>query len=249
MRLILAYLTLTMALPAWSEDWTKTNTQVRSGQSLQVVCSGSAPLGAIDLARNVALQACRNAAISHLQTNLTQKSLIIETENSVGLHSETAQQANYSGLDCKQDREKIEDRDGTTTVFLRCVFDLSKAKVANIEEPIESQFDDKDFIKNKIEASALPSSQSADLKSKIEKSKNRHLVITSIPVCDSIMIRGRSRIIKCDANPKTLLIYPEDRELIIRLGGYKPKHVILNKDRAPANSNAPESLEVYLEKL
>lgn len=251
MRLILAYLTLSLALPAWSEDWTKTNTQVRIGKSLQVVCSGSAPLGAIDLARKGALQSCRNSAIAHLQTNLIQKSLVIETESNVGLHSETIQQASYSGLDCKQDKEKIEDnkQDGVTTVFLRCVFDLSKAKVAAIEEPAESQMESADLIKNKTDASALPVSQFSRSKNKIEKSENKHLVISTIPVCDSIVVRGRPRTIKCDSNPITLLIFPEDREIILRAPGYKPKHIILDKDRSPARSNEIESLEVYFEKL
>lgn len=246
------YLALTIALPVQSDtDWIKTNTQTRTGQSLQVVCNGTAPLGAIDLARKEALNSCRNTAISHLQTNLTQKSLVIETENSVALHSETVQQASYSGLDCIQDKEKIEDNKqiGTTTVFLRCVFDLSKAHIAKFEEPVEAKVTSDILVKNRIEVSTLPSNSSKKPKDKLQKSKNRHLVISTIPVCDNIVIRGRPRVIKCDANPKTLLIFPEDFELIVRLQGHKPKHIILNEDRTPGSSDEIDQLEIYLEKL
>ena len=46
-----------------------------------------------------------------------------------------------------------------------------------------------------------------------------------------------------------LLIYPEDREVVIRLKGYKPKHLNLKQDRKPVNFDPIETVDVYLEKL
>lgn len=245
---------LSVSAYAWaSDDWTKTDTQVRRGNNLQVVCNGTAPSGAIDLARKEALQGCRNAAISHLQTNLSVKSLVIETERDVALHSETKQHSSYTGLDCKQDKEKIqEDKDnGTVTVFLRCKFDLTKAKVAAIDEP-EANDDDtpSSLVKNKEDVTAIPISKESKPKEDLEQSENRHLTLSVVPSpCDSILVRGRPRVIKCDTNPKTVLIFPEDKEIIIRRRGYKSKHIFLNQDRKPTGYEPIEPLEVYLEKI
>ncbi len=246
-------LLITIAIYAWADsDWTITNTQIRKGNKLQVVCIGTAPSGAIDLARSEAMQSCRNTAISHLQTNLTVKTLTIETERDVSLHSETIQNSSYTGLDCKQDKEKIqEDKDGgIVTVYLRCNFDLAKTKVMPTSDRNEKDnHASSSLVKSKDSVSTIPVSKTKELKTRLEQSDRRHLIVQTIPSCDEILIRSdRARIVKCEP-PTTLLLYSEDTELIIRLRGHKPKHLRLNKLRTPANYDAPESVELILEKL
>lgn len=242
----MASLFIALALPALA-DWTKTDTQVRSGNILKVVCQGSAPIGAVDIARSEALQVCRNTAISHLQTNLTQKSLIVETETSVGLHSETVQNASYVGLDCKSEKEKIEENQdkGAVTVFIKCSFDLSKAKVKEIED--HADLPDKTnsgLIVNKDKATELPTVKVERLR-KFDGSLNRTLILSTVPKCDSIVVRGRPRKLNCEANPMTILIYPDDTEIILRKSGFKPKHIKLNIEH---QSGEPETLEVFFGK-
>ena len=234
-------------------DWTTTDTQVRRGNSLQVVCNATAPIGAVDLARKEALQSCRSTAISNLQTDLIVKTLTIQTEREVALHSETKQYSSYKGMDCKQDKEKIQEdtNGGTVTVYLRCNFDLAKVKVTALDEPETKDNDaSSSLVKNADVAKAIPTVAVGKPKSELEQSENRLLTISVVPSpCDEIIVRGRSRVIKCDQNPKALLLYPEDNELIVRLRGYKPKHIMLNRDRKPAASfEKEEELNVFLEK-
>lgn len=236
------------SFPAWpTPDWAKGDSFVRNGKILTVICKGEAPLGASDVAHKLALQECRNSAISQLQTDFSQKSLTIETEQDVSFHSETATDQNYSGIDCDLLKNQIEDskEEGITRAFIRCRFDLSKAKVAtklNAETP--SQQGEKlvsNITEDKVESNFAPDQ-------KVERSNRQQLTISSIPKCDSILFKGSGRFVKCGSNPITVLVFPDDTEIIIRKKGFKPKHIELTKDRKTKQSKEIEQIEVFLAK-
>jgi hypothetical protein len=230
--------------------WAKSNTQSRHGNIFKVVCDGTGP--ALDLARKDALQSCRNSAMSQLQTNLEVKSTIIETESGTAYHQETVQNAKYSGLDCSVEKEAVEETDGESKVYLLCKFDLSEAKVTSVSAvdgaDINENSKDSDLVKNRSNLGTIADNEAEIATKDFVKSENRQLVLTTIPRCDDLLIRGqRPRIVKCDEMPKSVFLYGNDTEIIVRAKGYLPKHVELNQ-RKPASDGASESLEVFLEK-
>lgn len=232
---------------AWSTpDWTKGDSFNRNGKMLTVICKGEAPLGASDLARKQALQECRNSAISQLQTDFSQKSLTIETEQVASFHSETVTNQHYSGVDCDMLKNQIEDSqdEGITRAFIKCRFDLSKAKVSSNSEK-ENQTQVSENIVSKIQETKT---EAVNVDKSVERTANQQLTISSIPKCDTIIFKGSSRSIKCDSNPITVLVFLDDTEIIIRKNGFKPRHISLIKDRKIKKSKEIEQIEVYFEK-
>ncbi len=237
-----------LSIQAWSKpEWAKGDSFVRNGKTLTVICVGQAPLGASDLARRQGLQECRNSAISQLQTDFSQKSLTIETEQTTSFHSETVIEHNYSGVDCDVLKSHIEDSkdDGVTRAYIKCRFDLSKAKVTNSPEK-ESLPQSTDKLVSKVEDSKFEQVKIYD--NPVARSDRQQLTISSIPKCDSILFKGSGRTMKCESNPITVLVFPDDTEIIIRKNGFKPKHVELSTDRKIKESKEIQSIGVFLEK-
>lgn len=237
-----------ISIPVWATpEWVKGDYFIRNGNILTVVCKGEAPLGATDLARKQALQECRNSAVSQLQTDFSQKSLTIETEQTSSFHSETVTDQHYSGVDCEILKSQTEDSqdEGVTRVFIKCRFDLSKAKVS-IKPTKENQPQATEKLVPKMEDSRSESVVAFDTPT--ERSSKQQLTISSIPKCDTILFRGSGRSVKCDSNPITVLILPADIEIIVRKNGLKPKHIELSKNRKSKILKDIESIEVYFEK-
>jgi len=231
--------------PEWMHD-----TMVRSGSILTLVCSGSGP--SMDLARRSALDSCRQTAADAKNSNQTIHSVSIETEHSVAYHSETSSRVSVKNLDCDVLQELSESSgDGGFTDYIKCRYDLSKAKVETINERNPGPSQDAGsggLVNGKDSASVIPTSNTEVTAGTVIQGENRHLILTSIPNCDEVLVRGqRPRVIKCDESPKTLFIYAGDHELIVRAVGFLPRHIELNRSRSTASTT--ETLEVHLERL
>ena len=167
------------------------------GNRLSTTCSGTGP--AVDIARKVALNSCENSAADVLAKDVTFKSLIVQTEKDAALHSESSYSLTTKNLQCKPLAESIDDQDGFFSVYLKCEFDLSSIVTADAEN------------------ARTPSSRMV--------SESKAVSISTVPQCDSILVLGeKSRVIKCDSNPVSLVINPRDRELIFRRNGNTPIH-------------------------
>lgn len=213
---LLAGSTPAAAMPAWA----KFNTQQLSGSIFRVVCSGEGP--SIDLARREAEQGCKASAASKLTTDGHVKAVTVETEHDVGFHQEVTEQVHYLNLGCTPEREEVEGGDGQYTVWLRCRFDLSKAKVADT--------DDEPEYKAAGTTSVVPSShQKAQLKvHQNQTSESMSLSISTVPQCDDLLISGaKPRVVRCDSNPVNVVVEPGDTKALIRAKGYQPSTVEL----------------------
>ncbi|OQW54946.1 MAG: hypothetical protein A4S09_17330 [Proteobacteria bacterium SG_bin7] len=241
--------TATAKAPAWFSE----QSPKKDGNLLTLACSGNGPDKV--LANKAALDQCRGIGTEYVSGyTFKSKSLSIEDNKQAAWHSETKSEMQVSGLECQPIRQSCEDEDGSWQCFVSCRFDLAKAKVTpksdenadHNNKDIESS----DLVSSKDATGTLPVGEGRSKKSSLVQSENRHLLISTVPSpCDDILVIGRPRIVKCDENPKTLLIYPEDREIVIRLKGYKPKHLNLKQDRKPVNFDPTETVDVYLEKL
>ncbi|MGE4233199.1 MAG: hypothetical protein AB7F43_07715 [Bacteriovoracia bacterium] len=219
----------------------------RNGNSLTVTCLGSGP--AKDIAEKMALDQCRAIASEQIKGySFNINSISIQDNRQSAWHSEVFSNSEVMGLICNPVKEVTEQgNSGEVTSYLMCDFDLNKAKIKVITERKKVDSEQLETSSENKQSFAIPSSiVSFKNENKLVEGNNRQLIITTIPICDDILVRGRSRSIRCDENPKTILIYPEDKEIIVRLRGYLPKHIELNTSRAP--SSIPSSLEVYLEK-
>lgn len=192
-------------------DWAKNDTQRFVGGSYEVVCSGSGP--SIFHARQVALDECRLSAASAIQQQLKIKAVSIQTEKDTAYHAEIVQDQLYEGLTCVPIKEAVKETDDQARAWLKCRFDLSKVKTAT-EGPL--------------------------VKPKIALSNKKRIVISSVPACESILVRGeKPKVIRCKSNPTTIYLEPGDETLIVRAKGYLPKKI--------SASDLPSSLDLILE--
>jgi hypothetical protein len=234
---------MALATPLWVKDSTRL-----AGSHYQVSCSGEGP--SLDIARQESLASCRNSANDQMKTALHIQSLSVETEKDVAFHSEISKDTVVKNLKCDPKKEEIEEKAYSIKVWLLCDFDLSKVSTADRNAPVTDNNENSpnELIKNRSSVSAIPNSGSNIKKATMIEGENIQLTLTTVPQCDTILIRGqRPRSIKCKDNPQALFIYPSDLEIIIRADGHVPKHIKLNDNRKPANDEEP--LEVYLEKM
>lgn len=168
------------------------------GSRLSTTCSGTGP--AIDVARKVAVNSCQNSAADILAKDVTFKSLIVQTEKDAALHSESSYSLSTRNLQCKPLAESVDEQEGFFQVYLKCQFDLASVVSADTDD-----------------SNRKPSNHMA--------SESKAVSISTVPQCDSILILGeRSRVIRCDSNPVSLILHPKDRELIFRKDGKAPIH-------------------------
>lgn len=195
-------------------SWFTENGQRFSGGFYEVSCQGFGP--SPYHARREALDECRLTAASAIQAKLEVSSISIQTERDVGLHEEISQRQDYEGLICDPLREAIEEAEGQSKAWIKCRFDLAKVTAVEKEE------------KPKGPAVSL--------------SDKRRVTIATIPSCESILVEGKSpRVIRCKANPQTILLHPGDVKLIIRAIKHLPKELLVTE--------LPDSLDVVLEGL
>ena len=248
----IAVLFISVPVMAAQPEWAKQDTLKRKGTQLRIVCSGSGP--SLDQARKSALDSCRLTAIDNFNTSVNVHSLSIETEHETAFHSEVSSHMQATGLLCDVEKEASEEKDGSFLDYIKCNFDLSHAKIVavpekNLLETNTASEVSSNIINANAQVISAPSDKGVIQKIQDSHGENKQLVVTSIPACDEILIRGeRPRSAKCSENPVTLYIYPSDKELIVRAMGRTPKHVLLNEKRTPAG-DLTQTLQVYLEEM
>jgi hypothetical protein len=230
-------LLIASALAGEMPEWTRGNTLERSGTALSVVCIGHGP--SLDLAREQANNACRSEAIRQVQVNFSVHAESIESEHDVAFHQQITTHTSYSGVDCKPVKESIDAGQDQTTVFLKCIYDLSKIKsTAIVEEP-------KLIIAEHLQAQDVPAVYNVKEKG-YKKDSSRHIILSTFPEpCDTVIVRSAliDRAIPCTENPQVITVnIRKDNELVIRprAKGYMPKAVTLSDD-------VPSTLEVQFE--
>lgn len=236
---------------AGAPTWARSGTMERNGQTLKVVCIGSGP--SLDLARTEAMASCRNSAMGQLQSNLTIRSEIFESERDTAYHQETKQLATYSGLQCFPEKEELDTSADQVTVYLKCRYDLKNVKVTDASK--ETNLADSknvgadSVIANQAALNKLSASDAKIEEKKIAQSEAVQVIIASVPACDSIIIRSKrpDRVVRCTENPQTVLVHTEsDTDLVVRAKGYLPKTIPLQ--RRGTTSLETETIHVYLSK-
>ena len=196
-------------VPAWAKDSLK-----RHGQKVSTVCSGKGV--SVDSARAEALVGCKSTASNELSTKTRFKSLIVETESELALHSSSESDTEYKNLKCNQLKEEVTELEGQFEVWLQCEFNLSVAEVKEIEPTQET---DSILSAESIDSKPIKTKQDLEF-----ADSRRSILISTIPGCDSIIIKGKQpRVLKCDRNPASIIIEKDDKELIVRKNGYRPK--------------------------
>jgi hypothetical protein len=186
----------------------------RSGRYLTFSCEGDGP--ASDLAIRLASRRCISMASDAVVGDFHVQNLSVETEKSAGFHEEVSVDRHVEGLSCDIQKQQTDEQNGSYHAWILCRFDTSKVRSAP---------------GNKYEH-----------EEQLVASQTTSLIVSTVPPCDSILIRGtQARVVQCDSNPLSLLVKPGDQELIFRSKGYVPKH-IYPKDVSQG------TLEVYLER-
>ncbi len=249
---ILYTVLLSTTASAESPRWTRENGIKQNGSALTVVSSGVGP--SLDLARRAAIDQAKATAADQVNGSADIRSLSIETEKSASFHSEVSSIKRVNNLVCNPKDDYFEEKNGSFTVWLKCEFDLSKSRVVTITEG-EGQIQKQNQTKNdqagdkSIVAVDGSFSQKAPLIGKSTTGEDRHLVLSVVPACESILVRGKqSRTIHCKGNPVTVLVFKSDTEMIVRgPAGFAPKHLKVHEKRT--DTSPTETLEVYLEKM
>ena len=209
--------------------WAANNSTKLNGSSLRTACHGVGP--SVDIARSEALKSCQLSASQFFNSKVKIKSLSVETEKSVGFHQEVSSEDELSNLICDPIKDELEETDSQFSVWLQCKFDLNKIKT----KPIM-----------KITATAIKEDTNLAYSKPskfISTNSNRTLFLSTVPKCESIIIKGeRSRTIDCKSNPVELSLYESDVEMIIRAKNYKPKTIELT------NRSNNENLQILLDK-
>jgi len=251
---VVAFLFSSSLAHAAPPDWTRQNGIQQHGSILTVVSTGSGP--SLDLARRSAIDQAKSTAADQLNGSAYVRSMSIETEKTASFHSEVSSTKKVEGLVCKPLSEYVDQNEGVFSIWLKCEFDTKKAKVVAVNEDNDrsdqagkkSADPDKNVAKS-IEIVGRKKSVAEPEASKVLYSENRHLVLSVVPSCISILIRGKqSRSIPCKSNPVTVLVLPADSEIIIRgPSGFAPKYLKVHEQ--PTDSNSMETMEVYLDKM
>lgn len=235
-----------LAAPSWFTSGVKFNTS-----TLTVSCTGSGP--DISVARQQALNQCRSIASEHLKGySFKSQSLAVEDNESASLHSEVSSNVQVVGLGpCDSIHETTEgsESDGYK-VYIECRFNTAKAKViaATEEKPTQSEELKAENSAKNINSDFMPATKDISVQKDIE-SENHHLLLTTVPMAKSVIIRGaRPRTVRIDSNPKMILIYKDDQELIVRgPNGTAPKHILLNSEVRRTSASGAYELEVFLD--
>lgn len=189
------------------------NTDKVSGNSYFVSCYGEGP--ALDVARIEAKKSCLASATFKSLKLFNVKTLTVETETDAGLHQEVSSDTIVSGLDCEVEKESVTSTPSQFKTWILCKFNLSKVR-----------YESKQSQKHPIDSS-------------VSSSEFNHFNLNIVPKCDSIMFEGESpRILKCAQNPIRISLKKEDRNLIIRALGYKPKTIQASEIRSKGSSKS-----------
>lgn len=246
---VLACVIVSATAAAAPPEWTRQNGIQQQGYNLTVVTTGNGP--SLDLARRSAIDQAKSTAAEQINGSANIQSMSIETEKTASFHSEVSSTKKVEGLTCKPLNEYVEDKEGSFTVWLRCEFDLKKARVQMVDETPRSSNESPasgKVVGKSIEIVGNGISASRVTPGTISRGENRHLILSVVPSCESILVRGKqSRTISCKSNPVTVMLLPTDKEMIIRgPAGFAPKHL---KVHGNVHDRESESMEVYLDKM
>lgn len=240
------------AIPALAKApaWFSENVLKKDGQTLDVSCSGVGPDKAV--ANQVSISQCQGIGLQYVEGyTVKTRSLSIEDSQQAAWHSESTTDANVTGLDCKPLRQDCQESDSAWTCYLLCRFDLKTARLMPVtDNKTTDEHESSLQIRGAADVGSVPMPKGTTTKEPLIQSTSRQIIFSSIPACDSILVIGESRVIKC-AGVQSIVLYPADRELIVRAKGYKPRHIRLQspENRKPTGYEPTEQVEVYLEKL
>ncbi|MGZ3696616.1 MAG: hypothetical protein ACXWPM_10925 [Bdellovibrionota bacterium] len=209
------------AVWAGAPSWAMHDTQRLEGSVYRVVCSGLGP--SIGFARQDAIDSCKASAAQHLSSDISVKSLSVTSERQSAYQQEVVNHAEVSGLVCIPRREEIQEGESQVRLWVLCEFDLSHAQAAAVRR--------------------APSQDPVRFGS-YETDQKRVLTLAVIPRCTDLIIRGGgpARLVRCDQNPVSVFLDPQDQEVLVRANGYFPKTLPL-----AANTEARSYEKVILE--
>lgn len=211
---IMASVLITSVSQAKIPTWAASNSTKLNGSILRTVCHGIGP--SVELARSEALKSCQLTASQFFTSKIKVKSLSVETEKSVGYHQEISNDAELSNLICEPTKDELEETDSQFSIWIECKFDLKKVKTVPAKEtsaPVTTEDNNLSYSK--------PSTR-------VSENSTKTIIISTIPKCDSIIVKGeKPRIVECKNNPMELEITDSDKEAIIRVREHKPKIIQL----------------------
>ncbi len=222
---------------AATPEWVKNReTQVRRGDQLELVCTGTGP--SLELARLSARESCQGSASDHLSTTLKVRTVSVETERDVALHQEISEDRKIVGLRCELLKESIEELENQVKVFQLCKFDLGKVTVAaseTLKDPKSANTPELGSLASKT--TAAPGRHLA--------SSERRILLAVAPACDDLLIEGEiPRIIRCKGNPETVVLGQGDHKIVVRSKGFMPKTIAIPKEGVPDE----DPIQVLLER-
>jgi hypothetical protein len=225
----------------------------RSGGFISLTCQSDGP--SRDISYRLALQSCRSMAADNIDSSARTKTLIVESESDLAMHSETESNHTIQGLDCLEQKIRVSEYDGGYRTLLRCKFSLAGAKVvstadAKIQEIHQAREESTSLIADPGLAHIKQRKGDTPKRGAYLQSHDRPLILTTIPKAESVLIVNTkgSRVVRIRDNPTTLSISPDDTQIIIRAKGFSPTHLNLSKRNNPDALSDAESLEVALER-
>lgn len=239
---------LPLACEASDPSWANGKPIDRRGKSLTLICEGASPL-AKDLALKAALAACTRIAAAQVDGSARVKSLIVSTEQDAALNEEVSSDKEVTGLVPKILESFTEQAGEGFRAIIKISYDLSKVTVAEVEDAEPESSAGKSLVVDGEGASEQPSGIK---RGSLTRSGNRTLLVTTVPKCASLIVRGKSksRVIRCEEGAMPVTIFAEDRELIARPPkGYLPKTIKLTGDRKPSSDDyETDEIEIYFER-
>ena len=201
-------------------NWANTKTQTK--QSIITTVGVGEGLSS-SIAKNLALNSCREQAVNLNQKDFSYSALAIETEKSVAYHQEIATNSKIKNLSCEISEEEIEQKNDSSYIsWILCKCDVSKTLSENVQKEVKANAENK--LSRLEEIGSVSVGTSSELSS--QKSIKRTIIFSFIPNCDEVLVSGtKSRIIACDKNPKEIVLNPGDNQLIFRAKGYQPKTI------------------------
>ncbi len=246
--LALALFTALVSSVSWAEapTWARGPTVKHVGPSTVVInCEGQGLTA--DVSYRDAVQKCSTIAANEKNSEFTTKQLVIETNESANLYSEISTNKHVTGLNGQGIGEKTDKTESGFSTWLQMKFDLSKAKIVNVAEPIETVGGDK-ATKSLTDISPMKPASSATEEKQLVQGDDRLWIVTTVPRCLQVMIRGeRPRSIPCKSPMNLSINSVTDKELIfVAPKGYLPKILKVKNGRLPA-SYETNSIEVFFD--
>lgn len=228
------------AAPAWFTDCTTR----RVDGSLSTCCMGTGPDKST--AERIALDQCAGIATQYVKGySFKNNSLTVEDTERISLHAEISSTLRVQNLPCNPVRQQAAtDENDQYTVYTQCSFALDTASVSTSREGV-NESEEESLIKGKSQLESVPTTEVPAKQSYIHSS-SRQIILATYPPASSILIRGeKPRMVKVTGNPQTILVYPSDKEIILKAKGMRPKHIQLSPGKS---TDSDEVLHVHFDR-